>query len=224
MSARKSENKMSKYAPGYESANYTPVEAALYLRLHPDEVRRWTGEGIVCAPKGGISFLNLMEIHVLKGLRREFHLPLQRIRRALEEYSQTEHRDHPFLDPRLETDGIHLFLHEGDEYLNLNRPKQRGIPQILSTYLHRIDRLANHEFQFFPFIVRDDPEEPRSIQMSPKIAFGRPVLANTGIATDVIAGRFRARDSIADLADEYGVPASMIEDAVRWELPQLNAA
>jgi len=60
--------------------------------------------------------------------------------------------------------------------------------------------------------------------MSPSVAFGRPVLANTGIATDVIAGRFRARDSVSDLAEEYGVPVSMIEDAVRWELPQLNAA
>jgi uncharacterized protein (DUF433 family) len=60
--------------------------------------------------------------------------------------------------------------------------------------------------------------------MSPNIAFGRPVLANTGIATDVIAGRFRARDSVSDLADEYCVPISMIEDAVRWELPLLHAA
>lgn len=215
---------MSKYPPGYETANYSTVEAALYLRLRPEDVRRWTGAGILNAPEGGLSFLNLMELHVLKGLRREFNLPLQRIRRALEEYSQTEHTDHPFLDPRLETDGIHLFLHEGDEYLNLNRPSQRGIPQILSTYLRRIDRLANREFQFFPFIVRDDINEPRTIQMSPRVAFGRPVLANTGIATEVIAGRFRARDSIAELAEEYGVPPSMIEDAVRWELPQLNAA
>jgi uncharacterized protein (DUF433 family) len=179
---------------------------------------------VVRAPSGGISFLNLLELHILKGLRREFRLPLQRIRHALEQYKQTEYSEHPFLDPRLETDGIHLFLHDGEEYLNLNRPKQRGIPQILSTYLRRIDRLANGELQFFPFIVGEDAQEPRSIQMSPNIAFGRPVLARTGIATDVIAGRFRARDSIADLAEEYGVEAAMIEDVVRWELPQLNAA
>jgi uncharacterized protein (DUF433 family) len=214
---------MPKYAVEYELPNYSPVEAALYLRLQVQDVRRWISEGVIVAP-GGISFLNLLELHVLKGLRRQFKLPLQRIRRAVEEYVETEHSNRPFLDTRLETDGIHLFIHDGDEYLNLNRPRQLGIPQILSTYLQRIDRLENHEFRFFPFIVAEDPQEPRTIQMSPRVAFGRPVLANTGIATDVIAGRFRARDSISDLAEEYGVPTSMIEDAVRWELPQLNAA
>jgi uncharacterized protein (DUF433 family) len=215
---------MPNYPKLYEVPNYSAVEAALYLRLPLNDVRRWVSEGVVRSPSGGISFLNLLEIHILKGLRREFGLPLQRIRRARDEYNETEYSEHPFLDPRLETDGIHLFLHDGDEYLNLNRPRQRGFPQILSTYLRRIDRLANGEFQFFPFIVGEDAQEPRTIQMSPNIAFGRPVLARTGIATEVIAGRFRARDSIADLSEEYGVPAAMVEDAVRWELPHLNAA
>jgi uncharacterized protein (DUF433 family) len=215
---------MPTYSRSYEVANYSSVEAALYLRLKLQDVRRWAGEGVISSPHGGISFLNLLELHIVKGLRREFGLPLQRVRRALEEYGQTEYSEHPLLDPRLETDGIHLFLHDGDEYLNLNRPNQRGFPQILSTYLRRIDRLANGELNFFPFIAGEDAQEPRSIQMSPNIAFGRPVLANTGIATDVIAGRFRARDSVSDLADEYCVPISMIEDAVRWELPLLHAA
>ena len=215
---------MPDYPKLYEVPNYSAVEASLYLRLPLNDVRRWVSEGIVRGPSAGISFLNLLELHILKGLRKEFGLPLERIRRALDEYNETEYSEHPFLDPRLETDGIHLFLHDGDEYLNLNRPRQRGIPEILSTYLHRIDRLDNGEFQFFPFIVGEDAQEPRTIQMSPNIAFGRPVLARTGIATEVIAGRFRARDSIADLSEEYGVPIAMIEDAVRWELPHLNAA
>ena len=214
---------MTKYSAEYELANYGPVEAALYLRLPVYDVRRWINEGVIAAPKGGISFLNLLELHILKGLRRQFRLPFQRIRRALEEYVKTEPFHRPLLDPRLETDGIHLFIHDGDEYLNLNRSRQLGIPQILSTYLQRIDRLDNHEFRFFPFVVAEEPEEPRTIQMSPRVAFGRPVLANTGITTEVIAGRFRARDSISDLAEEYGVPIPMIEDAVRWELPQLSA-
>jgi uncharacterized protein (DUF433 family)/DNA-binding transcriptional MerR regulator len=215
---------MQSYASSYEVSNYSSVEAALYLRLKPEDVRRWVNEGVICSPRGGISFLNLLELHILKCLRKEFRLPMQRIRRALEEYNETENSDHPFLDPRMETDGIHLFLHDGDEYMNLNRPKQRGFPQILSTYLRRIDRLENGGLNFFPFIVGRDIHEPRTIQISPSISFGRPVLAGTGIATDVIAGRFRARDSISELAEEYGVSVSIVEDAIRWELPYLNAA
>jgi uncharacterized protein (DUF433 family)/DNA-binding transcriptional MerR regulator len=215
---------MQNFANSYKVSNYSPVEAALYLRLKPEDVRRWVNDEVICSPRGGVSYLNLLELHILKCLRKEFGLPMQRIRRALEEYNETEKYEHPLLDKRLETDGIHLFLHEGDEYMNLNRPKQRGFPQILSTYLRRIDRLADGRVNFYPFIVGQDVDEPRTIQISPDIAFGRPVLAGTGIATDVIAGRFRARDSISDLAEEYGVSASIVEDAIRWELPYLNAA
>lgn len=207
-----------------ETPNYSVIEAAMYLRLKPGDVRRWIDEKIIPASHGGISFHNLLELHILKGLRKESALPLQRIRKALEAYSRTENSAHPLLDPRLETDGIHLFLHDGDEYFNLNRYRQMGLPQILRAYLKRIDRLANGEIKFYPFVVGEDAAEPRTIQMAPNVAFGRPVLAGTGIATDVIAGRFRARDSIVDLAEEYEVPASLIEDAIRWELPHLNAA
>lgn len=215
---------MQSYANSNEVSNYSSMEAALYLRLQPEDVRRWVNDGVIRSPRGGVSFSNLLELHILKCLRKEFRLPMQRIRRALEEYSETENSEHPLLDPRLETNGIHLFLHDGDEYINLNRPKQLGLPQILSTYLKRIDRLADGRVDFYPFIVGRDIHEPRTIQISPSVAFGRPVLAGTGIATDVIAGRFRARDSISDLAEEYGVSTSIVEDAIRWELPYLNAA
>jgi DNA-binding transcriptional MerR regulator len=111
---------MNSYANSYEVSNYSSAEAALYLRLKPQDVRRWLQEGLVRPQSGGVSFLNLLELHILKCLRKEFALPLQRIRRALDEYNQTENSDHPFLDPRMETDGIHLFLHDGGEYMNLN--------------------------------------------------------------------------------------------------------
>jgi uncharacterized protein (DUF433 family) len=149
---------------------------------------------------------------------------MQRIRRALLEFNAMETSEHPLLDPRLETDGLHLFLHDGDAYFNLNRAGQMGLAEILSTYLKRIDRFDSGEMIFFPFIASEDADEPRNIQMTPQIAFGRPVLANTGIAVDIVAGRFRARDTVSDLAEEYGVPAKLIEEAIRLEFPLLNAA
>jgi uncharacterized protein (DUF433 family) len=215
---------MTSYINLMAAPNYSFFEAAHYLRLKPQEIRRWVHEGVIRASHVGLSFQNILELHILKGLRKETGLPMQRIRSALQEYSQTENMPHPLLDRRLETDGLHLFLHDGEDYLNLNRARQMGLPQILATYLKRIDRLENGEMVYFPFISSEDADEPRTIQMTPSIAFGRPVLAKTGIAADVIVGRFRARDTISDLAEEYGVSPAMIEDCVRWELPQLNAA
>jgi uncharacterized protein (DUF433 family) len=207
-----------------EAPNYSFVEASHYLRMKPQDIYRWIDEEVIRASRKGLSFQNILELHILKGLRKETGLPMQRIRRALQEYAQTESTPHPLLDRRLETDGVHLFLHEGGDYLNLNRSRQMGLPQVLSTYLKRIDRLENGEIVYFPFISSEDANDPRTIQMSPSVAFGRPVLASTGIVAEVIVGRFKARDTISDLAEEYGVSNAMIEDCVRWELPQLNVA
>ena len=63
-----------------------------------------------------------------------------------------------------------------------------------------------------------------SISISPVISFGKPVLAGTGISTSVIVGRFNARDSVEDLAREYGVSSLVLEDAIRWEMNKGKAA
>jgi uncharacterized protein (DUF433 family) len=215
---------MNKFEALNEAPNYSFAEAAHYLRLKQGDIRRWVGNDVVRASGKGLSFFNLLELHTLKGLRRGTGLPMQRIRRALIEFSAMENSAHPLLDPRLETDGLHLFLHDGDAYFNLNQSGQMGLPQILSTYLKRIDRFESGEMIFFPFIASEDADEPRTIQMAPQIAFGRPVIANTGITVEVIAGRFRARDTVSDLAEEYGVPSRLIEEAIRLEFPLLNAA
>jgi uncharacterized protein (DUF433 family) len=128
------------------------------------------------------------------------------------------------LDRRLETDGASLFLHDGEDYLNLDRSRQMGFPQILAAYLERIRLLEDRQIMYFPFITSEGANEPKHIQMTPAAAFGRPVLARSGITADMIAGRFRARDTITDLAEEYGISPAMIEDCVRLELPQKNAA
>jgi len=215
---------MNKFKTLNEAPNYSVAEAAHYLRLKQHDIRRWMDQEVIRTSRKGLSFFNLLELHTLKGLRKGTGLPMQRIRRALLEFNEMESSEHPLLDPRLETDGLHLFLHDGDAYFNLNRAGQMGLAEILSTYLKRIDRFDSGEVVFFPFIASEDADEPRTIQMAPQIAFGRPVLANTGIAVDVIAGRFRARDTVSDLAEEYGVPARLIEEAIRLEFPLLNAA
>jgi len=49
-------------------------------------------------------------------------------------------------------------------------------------------------------------------------------MVGTSIPTDEIAERFRAGDTMAQLADEYGRPAQEIEEAIRCELTLDKAA
>jgi len=76
----------------------------------------------------------------------------------------------------------------------------------------------------YPFIVAEKASEPKSVSINPTVSFGKPVLAGTGISPSVIAGRFGARDSVEDLAREYGVTSVVLEDAIRWEMNKGNAA
>jgi uncharacterized protein (DUF433 family) len=106
-----------------------------------------------------------------------------------------------------------------DSILNVSRRNNFGqyeMPQIVDTFLERIEYDKN-TYRFYPFVREMSAKEPKLIVINPKVGFGKPVIAGTGLSTAVIASRFNARDSIPDLAQEYGLSAAQIEEAIRWE-------
>ena len=64
---------------------------------------------------------------------------------------------------------------------------------------------------------RIDGRLKRVVEDFPRVGFGKPVIAGTGISTAVIASRFNARESVPDLAKEYGLDERQVEEAIRWE-------
>ena len=94
----------------------------------------------------------------------------------------------------------------------------------LQAHLRRIERdSAGIPVKLYPFTRKRDPQEPKAVVIDPQVSFGRPVLAGTGIATSVIAERYKAGESMEELADDYGLKRLEIEEAIRCELP-LEAA
>jgi len=211
----------------FDQPTYSCLQAANYLGLSYSTLRGWIkSDGLISTPTENVlSFNNLAEAHILKAMRRVHHLPLQRIRKALKELAQTRKTSHPLLDESFETDGVNLCIREEADVINLSQHSQKEFREFVALYLHRIQRNEEGRVaRLFPFIVSEREDEPRSISISPTVSFGRPVLAGTGISTSVIAGRFSARDSIGDLAAEYQVDISTLEDAIRWEMSKGKAA
>jgi uncharacterized protein (DUF433 family) len=218
--------KTLRYNPS-EVPTYGLVEAAEYLRLPHRTVATWTGEnGIIRqADHNRLSFVNLVELHVLKGMRKVHGVPMQRIRRALEHVRERYPTPHPLADTEFETDGVDIFIRELDEYINVSRHGQQAFKCIVSTYLKRIGRDPKGlPVLLYPFVLDDSDSEPKLISINPRVSFGKPVIAGTGISTAVIAGRFNARESISQLAEEYDRTEAEIEEAVRWESRQQSAA
>jgi uncharacterized protein (DUF433 family) len=56
------------------------------------------------------------------------------------------------------------------------------------------------------------------VVIDPRVSFGRPVLAGTGIPTAVLAERYKAGEPIAALAADYHCDTAMIDEAIRCEL------
>lgn len=82
----------------------------------------------------------------------------------------------------------------------------------------RVEYLDGVPVRFYPF-TRDTAHEtaPRVIAVDPRYGFGRPIFADSGVRVDGITGRFRAGESVAELAEDTGIPAGHIEEAIRFE-------
>lgn len=215
-----------------ETPIYGLLEAAGYVRVPYQTLRYWV-KGTQSVPPlirlapqspARLSFTNLLECHMLSAMRALYNLRLPKVRRALATVGRLFPSRHPLVDFEFQTDSVDLFIHRlPDELINLSKDGQLGMQEMLSVHLQRIHRDPSGLLTFFPFVEERSAAEPKIIMMNPAVAFGKPVISGTGISTAVIASRFHARESVSELAREYGRAQTEIEEAVRWESRSLAA-
>ena len=86
-------------------------------------------------------------------------------------------------------------------------------------YLSRVDwDMAGIASRLYPFTGKAERMAPKAVVIDPRIAFGKPVLAGTSVATIIVAERFKAGESFAALAEDYGREPAEIQEAIRCEL------
>lgn len=208
----------------YVEPAYGLAEAAVYLKVPYQTLRYWlTGFNarppIVMPAETDpvrLSFLNLLECHVLAGMRKLYDLKLPRVRSALKKISEDFPQPHPLISEAFLTDRKDLFVERLGKIINVSQHGQLGL-NFYHIHLERVEVDTNGLFRFFPFVVQPRPSEPKTIEINPMVGFGKPVIAGTGISTAIIASRFNARESITDLATEYECTSQQVEEAIRWE-------
>jgi uncharacterized protein (DUF433 family) len=205
---------------------YGLSEAALYLRVPIKTLEYWAfGRGRVTPlisvarkqPRA-FSFMNLLECHMLASMRTLYDLRLPKIRRAVAHLNKTSGFRHPLIEQPLFTNRVDVLIQEIGRFINLSRGGQLAIPEIVGAHLERVeyDRELG-SLRFYPFVRERSATEPKFIVINPALGFGKPVIAGTGISTAVVASRFNARESMTELAKEYGLEENQIEEAIRWE-------
>jgi uncharacterized protein (DUF433 family) len=218
---------------------YSIPEAARYLLMPEGTLRSWvasrpypvSGKTKKSRPlihfddpkRQFLSFINLVEAHVLAAIRRHHDVKLPKVRKALD-YLQSEFDvRRPLVDETLQTDGLNLFVERYGELINVSQDGQRAMKEILGVYLRRIERDARGlPAKLFPFTRATESREapgsdPRVVVMNPAISFGRPVIIGTGIPVSSIYERYKAGDSVAELAQDFRLEISEIEEAIRCE-------
>jgi uncharacterized protein (DUF433 family) len=218
---------------------YSVAEASHHLRMPQETLRSWIAGRLY--PVAGqlkrsrpliylddptkryLSFINLVEAHVLAAIRRQHNVKLPKVRNALDYVRRQFRIERPLIDQAFQTDGLDLFVERYGELINASREGQRAMKEIIGVYLKRIERDARGlPIKLYPF-TRDTQAEaapvsdPRVVVMNPIISFGRPIIAGTGIPVAAIYERYKAGDSVADLADDFRLGIGAIEEAIRCE-------
>ncbi|MDB9476765.1 DUF433 domain-containing protein [Dolichospermum circinale] len=211
---------------------YSISDAAKYLRIPVGTIRSWT----VSISNGSnfskpliltqdikpklLSFTNLVEIHVLRAIRKHHQMQRDKVRIALDYIEEKFQVLHPLASEKFSINGVDLFIERYASLLNVSEDWRIDLKSSFNTHFQRIEFDKNgFAMKLFPFTASQEENNPRIVVIDPRIAFGRLVIAETGIPTIVLAQRLKAGESIQDLAYDYKCDRLKIEEAIRCELP-----
>lgn len=212
---------------------YTLAEAARYLKLPVATLRSWVAGRPY--PKAGsvghfqplirpasnpppvLSFWNLIEAHVLRSLRTEHGISIKAMRAAISYAEKTLKIERLLLSKELRTHAGQVFLDEYEKLTNITASGQLAMRKLFEEHLKRVEW---DEWKFpirlYPYVSSESVAE-RTIAIDPNIAFGRPIVARAGVSTGTIAERIDAREPVREVADDYGLTESEVEQAVLYE-------
>ena len=86
-----------------------------------------------------LSFVNLVEAHVLDAIRRQHKIALPKVRRGIEYLQRKFGSKHPLVDQKMETDGNDLFIQKLGQLINISEEGQLGMRELIHAHLHRLE-------------------------------------------------------------------------------------
>lgn len=135
-----------------ERPAYGIAEAAHYLLIPRATLRSWlagmsyrTGffkpviEPAARSPLV-LSFVNLIEAHVLAAIRRKHKVDMADVRRTIDFLRKEFGSKHPLAEHKFETDGVDLFVEHLGKFISASEGGQIAARDLLKAHLRRIER------------------------------------------------------------------------------------
>ena len=211
---------------------YRVVDAARYAGISGQTILNWEaetrpGKKAVSERQQGVSlnYYQLVEIAFVAALRKH-NVKLEVIKDAREFMASRLNAEYPFAMHRFKTDGKNILMdyaqfvegQDPNKLIILNKGGQLAWSNILG------DKFTEFEYED-DLAVRWHPDGNDSpVLIDPRISFGAPTVK--GIATWAIRGRYDAGESREDIAEDFSITESEVEQALKFEgidLTQLKA-
>jgi uncharacterized protein (DUF433 family) len=215
--------------------NYTIAEAAHYLRISISTLNSWvTGRDYPvqggrrrfhplirpaqAEPERLLSFIDLVEAHVLHSIRHIHQVKRRKVRSALD-YVERQFGDrHPLATQQFQTDGVDLFIEKLGQLIAASAGGQVALREAFEAHLERVEHDERGiAARLYPFTRPSHVDQPKIVVIDPRVSFGRPIIVGSGIPTSVIVERYHAGEGTDHLARDYRRSPEEIEEAVRCE-------
>jgi uncharacterized protein (DUF433 family) len=162
-----------------------------------------------------LGFLDLIEIRFVDAFLNE-GVSWAILRKAHAIGAETFKTDHPFCTQGFVTDGRDIFveLHKetGERSLLKIVNNQHVFREIITPFLKEL------EFDTSQKLLRWRPSTTRRlVVLDPTRNFGRPIVVQHGVPTEVLACAAKVCNSLEEVSRWYEVPKPEIEDAVEFE-------
>ena len=169
--------------------------------------------GVQREEKESVSFLDLVDIAAI-GRLKEVGFSLRMIREIVRNCQEILGVPRPLTTLRFKTGGREVFVDRGDVLLEVGRKKRmQAWNEVLEPFLQELDYDANQRVARWWPLGRSTP-----VVIDPEYGFGFPVVAKSGVRTEIILERFRAGDLKEQISADFNIEQVHVERALQFEL------
>lgn len=212
--------------PRLARGTFTLRESAAHLGVPRSTLQNWARPSGNRPPlityfagagrEANVPFVGFAEAFVLAAFRKA-SVPMQRIRPAVERLATEMGLEHALASKRLYTDGAEVLydyaFEQDDDLRDLTvvRTGQKQFTGVVREYLRRITYGADG----WVSRLQLPAYEHAQVVVDPRRAFGLPLLVHGGARVEDLVDRFKAGDSVSEIAEDFAVAETEVEDVIR---------
>lgn len=204
---------------------YTIPEAAAFLAIPRRTLASWyEGADPILKASGQyglthlLSYRDIEEAYRVFLLRERFDLSLQLIRLSMQNARRMFRSEHPLQRANAIKHCLHDIVYDKRPHgknprrvVSLGRkPGQQLVEEVVNMFSERIEA---GKF-IFPWRFAATDHQSRPVSMNPNIMSGRLVVAGTRIPVTTILGQKRSGETVEDIAGDFGLDTTVVQQAL----------